>query len=84
MLRFGVAVGRGVFVFFGVGFAVGLFVFFGAAVARASFALTAVFVFIFASVCFPTLPSALSPFAFWKAFTAASVAGPKSPSALPL
>ena len=57
---------------------------FGAAVALACLALTALVPFIFARVFSPTLPSAVRPLAFWNAFTASSVAGPKSPSADPL
>ena len=37
-----------------------------------------------AMVAFPTLPSTVRPYCFWNARTAASVASPKSPSALPL
>ena len=50
----------------------------------ACFAVFAFLSFSFFSVCSPTLPSADSPFAFWKAFTAFSVSLPKSPSMLPV
>ncbi len=36
-----------------------------------------------ASVCWPQIPSAVSPEALWKLFTAACVAGPYDPSAFP-
>ena len=60
------------------------FVLTAALVALACLAVTAFLEFIFDRVFSPTLPSAVRPFAFWKAFTASSVAGPKSPSADPL
>ena len=37
-----------------------------------------------AMVAGPTLPSTVRPYCFWNAFTAFSVASPKSPSTLPL
>ena len=66
------------------GAAVALAVALGVAVAFAALAETAFFEFSFSRVCFPALPSAVSPLAFWKAMTAFSVAGPKSPSTWPL
>ena len=92
------AVGRGVGVTFGVGFGVavafrvavglGVGVFVGrgvgVGVALACFFVMAELEFSFSRVFWPAFPSAVSPLAFWKAFTAASVAGPKSPSADPV
>ena len=60
----------------GRGVAVALEAAFGVAVALACFAETALLEFSFSSVFAPALPSTLSPFAFWKARTARSVAGP--------
>ena len=72
----------GLAVFFAVGFAVAFDVGFG--VALASFFDMALLLFSFSRVLVPALPSAVRPLAFWKALTAASVPGPKSPSALPV
>jgi hypothetical protein len=81
----GVAVGLGVAVtrFVGLGVAVGFLVVFGVGVALACFFVSAELEFSFSSVLAPAFPSAVKPLAFWKAFTAASVPAPKSPSTEP-